>query len=153
MINNRKENNYFRNHDVISGFSSVADAKPSMAESNNDLTANREKSIMTVKETARFMQKSVSWVYRNSSDLGGRKLGGSLFFPSKEDLYERLFSKRERGQVRFRVPERKVHQCVAKNKNRSQTGRGKEKRGVEKPEIGSSGANRHGLLGPRESSA
>ena len=67
MINNRKENNYFRNHDVISGFSSVADAKPSMSESNNDLTANSEKSIMTVKETARFLRKSVSWVYKNSS--------------------------------------------------------------------------------------
>ena len=160
MINNRKEQNYFRNQDVISGFSSVADefvasadAKPSMSDSNNGLTANSEKSIMTVEETARFMQKSVSWVYKNSADLGGRKLGGSLFFPSKEDLYERLFNKRERGQVRFRVPERKVHQCVAKNKNRSQTGRGKKTRGVEKPETGPRGANRHGLLGPCESSA
>ena len=98
MINNRKEQNYFRNQDVISDFSSVADefvasadAKPSMSDSNNGLTANSEKSIMTVEETARFMRKSVSWVYKNSADLGGRKLGGSLFFPSKEDLYERLF--------------------------------------------------------------
>jgi hypothetical protein len=160
VINNRKEQNYFRNQDVISGFSLVADefvasadAKPSMSDSNNGLTTKSEKSIMNVEETARFMRMSVSWVYKNSADLGGRKLGGSLFFPSKEDLYERLFSKRDGGQVRFRVPEKKVHQCVAQNKNRSKTGRSKKTRGVEKPKAGSREANRHGLLGPCESSA
>ena len=160
MIDNRKEKKYLKNQDVISDFSlaadefiASADVPASVSESNNGLTANSEKSIMTVEDTALFMRKSVSWVYKNSADLGGRKLGGSLFFPSKEDLYERLFNKRERSQVRFRVPERKVHQCVAKNKNRSQTGRGKKTRGVEKPKTGSGGTNRHGLLGPCESSA
>lgn len=49
--------------------------------------------IQTVEEVAQFFQKSPSWVYRNWKKLGGKKLGGSLFFPSKEDIYERLLFK------------------------------------------------------------
>jgi hypothetical protein len=50
---------------------------------------------MTPEETALFLLKSISWVYKNWQELDGRKLGGSLFFPRKEDLYERLFCKRQ----------------------------------------------------------
>lgn len=60
-----------------------------------------EKHIMTPEETAQYLRKSLSWVYKNSALLGGRKLGGSLFFPAKEDLYERIFEKRERVEVRL----------------------------------------------------
>ena len=52
-----------------------------------------EKSILTPEEIAQYLRKSLSWVYKNWQVLGGVKLGGSLFFPSKEDLYERLFGK------------------------------------------------------------
>jgi len=45
--------------------------------------------IMTPEEVAQFLHKSPSWVYKNWQLLGGVKLRGSLFFPSK-------------GKVRFR---------------------------------------------------
>ena len=62
---------------------------------SKQLDTRSETGIMTVEETARFFQKSLSWVYKNWKELGGRKLGGSLFFPSKEDLYELVFCKVE----------------------------------------------------------
>ena len=49
--------------------------------------------IMTPKEVAVYLRRSESWVYKNWRILGGRKLKGSLFFPTKGDLYERLFGK------------------------------------------------------------
>ncbi|MGA1864979.1 MAG: hypothetical protein ACMUHX_07950 [bacterium] len=49
--------------------------------------------IMTPEEAAKFLHKSVSRVYKHWQELGGRKLGGSLFLPEKEDLHELLFSK------------------------------------------------------------
>ena len=64
--------------------------------------------IMTPKEAAEYLQKSVSWVYKNWEMLGGRKLKGSIFFPSKEDLYERLFGKREGMEIRFHPGRGKV---------------------------------------------
>ena len=39
--------------------------------------------ILTVEEVALYLRKSTSWVYKNWQALGGRKLRGSLFFPSK----------------------------------------------------------------------
>ena len=47
--------------------------------------------IMTPEEVALYLRKSLSWVYKNWQELGARKLGGSLFFPNKEDLYGHLF--------------------------------------------------------------
>jgi len=110
-----------------------------------------DRRVMSVKEVAQFMQKSVSWVYKNADDLGGRKLGGSLIFPSKEDLYDYLFYQKKGLAVRVRDERRTVHQSLVQNKDRSQTGRGKKTRGVEEPETGSRDANRHGLLRPCES--
>ena len=57
--------------------------------------------IQTPEEVALFFQKSLSWVYKNWKELGGVKLGGSLFFPRKEDLYERLFSERQGLEIRL----------------------------------------------------
>ena len=51
--------------------------------------------IMTVEEVAQFLHMSPSWVYKNWQLLGGVKLRGSLFFPRKENLYERIFHKGE----------------------------------------------------------
>jgi hypothetical protein len=59
------------------------------------------KNILTPEETAQYLKKSVSWVYKNAEILGGRKLGGSLFFPAKEDLYEFIFCKRKGVEVRL----------------------------------------------------
>ena len=36
-----------------------------------------EKNILTLEETAQYLRKSTSWVYKNWKILGGRKLGGS----------------------------------------------------------------------------
>jgi len=55
---------------------------------------------MTPEEVARFLKKSASWVYKHWQELGGVKLGGSLFFPHKEDLYERIFRQGQRVPVR-----------------------------------------------------
>ncbi len=65
--------------------------------------------IMTPEEVAQFLRKSLSWVYKNWGKLGGVKLGGSLFFPNKEDFYERLFNKGQRVAVRLHPGEATVH--------------------------------------------
>ncbi len=57
--------------------------------------------IMIPEEVAQFLRKSPSWVYKNWGQLGGVKLGGSLFFPNMEDLYEHLFNKGQRVAVRL----------------------------------------------------
>ena len=38
--------------------------------------------IMTVEEVSQLFAKSESWVYKHWRELGGVKLGGSLFFPN-----------------------------------------------------------------------
>ena len=62
---------------------------------NKAIDNGPEADILTPEEVAQFFRKSPSWVYKNWKELGGRKLGGSLLFPKKEDLYERLFHQRE----------------------------------------------------------
>jgi len=57
--------------------------------------------IMTPEEVALFLRKSPSWVYKHARELGARKLGGSLFFPNKEDLYELLFRQGQRMENRL----------------------------------------------------
>ncbi len=42
---------------------------------------------MTVEEVAQFLHMSPSWVYKHSTEPGGVKLGGSIFFPNNEDPY------------------------------------------------------------------
>ena len=56
---------------------------------------DQDKNILSPEEVAQYLRKSLSWVYKNAGLLGARKLGGSLFFPAKEDLYERLFCQRK----------------------------------------------------------
>ena len=66
-------------------------------ETNLDLNVDNASkgAIMTPEDVARFLKKSLSWVYKHWQELGGVKLGGSLLFPSKEDLYVSLFGKRQ----------------------------------------------------------
>ena len=153
---NRKEKNHHEKQEVTSNFSLVADKSRSPAEMtlsapnwNDGLTANSKKSIMTVEEVAQFMGKSASWVYKNSHALGGRKLGGSLFFPSKEDLYDNLFCEREREGVEVRLHPQgdQVYGNLVRNKKSGQTGRGRKTKGGVKSQAVDRDANRHGLFG------
>jgi len=103
--------------------------------------------IMTIEEVAQYFRKSPSWVYKNWKILGGKKLGGSLMFPAKEDLYERIFDKRERVEVRLHTEGNQVHEHLVRNKERGFEGRGRKKGGNHKSETENDSANRHGLLG------
>jgi hypothetical protein len=108
----------------------------------------REKRILSVEETAQYLRKSISWVYKNADKLGGRKLGGSLFFPSKEDLYERIFIERKGVEVRLHPPREQAHGSLVQNQTGSKTSRSKTKGGGEKPKTETGDPNRHGLFRP-----
>ena len=102
--------------------------------------------IMTPEEVALYLKKSLSWVYKNSEILGARKLRGSLFFPGKEILYELIFGKGERLEVRLYPKRNQTHRELVQEKNRGQTGGGQKKGGDIKPETDRGDQNRHGLL-------
>ena len=103
--------------------------------------------IMATEEVAQFLHKSVSWVYKNRQLLGGRKLRGSLLFPAKEDLYERLFHKGEGVEVRLHPEGNQVHGNLVPDQKRSNNSRIREKKGGEKPATTDTDPNRHGILG------
>jgi hypothetical protein len=106
--------------------------------------------ILTPEEVAEYLQKSTSWVYKNQKLLGGRKLGGSLFFPAKEDLYERLFYQGKGMALRVHRKRSQVHKGLVQNKNRGETSPSIKKGGDKEPKTTRSGRedpNRHGLLG------
>ena len=90
--------------------------------------------ILTPEEVAFYLRKSTSWVYKHWQELGGRKLGGSLFFPGKEDLYERLFCQRKGVEVRLHPERDPAHGGLVQNQKRGPKGRIKTKRGDSKPE-------------------
>jgi hypothetical protein len=106
--------------------------------------------IMTPEEAAEFLHKSVSWVYKYWQELGGRKLGGSLFLPGKEDLHELLFSKGKGVEIRLHSERNPAHKCLVQDKSGSQTGRSKKKGGDTASETISTDPNRHGLFGTGE---
>ena len=97
-----------------------------MSESQTNITTNY--GFQNVKEVAQFCGMSTSWVYKNQKDLGVRKLGGSLFFPKKGELYERLFERRKGMEIRLQDEQGALHRSVFQNKDRCQTGRSKKKR-------------------------
>ena len=84
--------------------------------------------IMCVDEVAHFLHKSPSWVYKNWQELGGVKLGGSLFFPSKEELYERLFKEKQGVEIRLHPTGDQVHKSLVQNQEGGRQGR-KQKAG------------------------
>ena len=108
------------------------------------------KNILTPEETAKYLKKSVSWVYKHAEELGGRKLGGSLFFPAEEDLYEFIFCKRKGVEVRLHPERKTVHKDLVQNQKGGQAGRSQAKGGNTKPgtyDDHRPDPNRHGLLG------
>jgi glycerate kinase len=106
------------------------------------------KEIMTPEEVAQYLKKSVSWVYKNWRVLGGVKLMGSIFFPRKEEIYERIFQKRQGVEVRLHPKQAEVHGSMVQHKTTGKGGRGKKTGRVEEP-AGNNGsgedANRHNL--------
>jgi hypothetical protein len=115
-----------------------------MASSGIDV--NHQHEIMTLEEVAQFIRKSKSWVYKNWRSLGGRKLGGSLIFPGKENLYERLFGKGQGMEVRLHPAKKETCVSLFQNQVRGQTGIGHKKGGTEKSTTGGGDHNRHGLI-------
>ena len=109
--------------------------------------------IMTPEEVAQYLRKSQSWVYKHWQVLGGVKLGGSILFPSKEELHERIFGKRE-VEVRLHPPGDQAHRGLVQNQKGSKGSGGKKKGRVEEP-AGAGGEteeagdepDRHGILG------
>ncbi len=108
---------------------------------------NLQNDIMTPEEVAQFLHKSPSWVYKNWQLLGGVKLRGSLFFPSKEDLYERLFYKRQGLEIRLHAKRSQTHSSRIQNQNQGQTGHSGKKKGGARTAEGNSNSNRHVILG------
>jgi len=103
--------------------------------------------ILTPEEVAEFLQKSVSWVYKHRQELGGRKLGGSVFFPSKEDLYECIFDKKRKVAVQLHHERPEVQQGRIFNQKGGKKSRSKTEGRVGEPTYSDRDANRHGLLG------
>ena len=115
-----------------------------MTESVTNTT--EEYVILTPEEVAQYLRKSSSWVYKNQKVLGGRKLGGSVFFPRKEELYERIFCERERMEVRLHPDPKQVHKNRIQNQGKSQKSRSKKK-GGNKQSKNRGDPNRHNLFG------
>ena len=111
-----------------------------------DIDINSRPDIMSVEEAAEYLRKSTSWVYKNWKMLGGRKLGGSLIFPSKEDLYESIFQKRKGVEVRLHPEGNQAHKNLVQNKKRSKKSRSRKKEGGVKASTTESEQNRHGLI-------
>ena len=107
---------------------------------------NSNNDIMTPEEVAQYLRKSVSWVYKNWQRLGARKLGGSLFFPSKEELYERLFHQGKGMEVRIHPERNQAYPSLVQNKGRGQKGAGTKKGGNNQSGTGRDYSDRHNLL-------
>lgn len=103
--------------------------------------------ILTPEEVAEFLQKSVSWVYKHRQELGGRKLGGAVFFPSKEDLYEYIFNSKRQMAVQLQRERSEVQQIRIQNQKGGKARRGENAERAGEPSSNSGGSNRHGLLG------
>jgi len=109
--------------------------------------------IMRVKDVAKFLKRSPSWVYKNFDKLGGVKIGGSVLFPSRKEIYERLFKPPEE-MVRVLLPVQKtaLHRGrIQEEKGCPGSGSREEKRTKKSKE--KTRGNRHGLLDLAQSSS
>jgi len=120
--------------------------------STSDIDTISEPEIMTVEEVAQYLRKSTSWVYKNWQALGGRKLGGSLFFGTKGELHEHLFGEWKGLEIRLQPGGNQTHEGLVQTKTGRPKSGHRKKKGTKKSGTVSSDANRHGLLGPCESS-
>ncbi|WP_240910243.1 hypothetical protein [Desulfopila sp. IMCC35008] len=97
--------------------------------------------LLKAADIAKIFNQSLSWVSKNHKKLGGIKIGGRMFFPPQEKLYERLFCGEKGVAVRFHAEGREVHQSMVPNQARSQQSGTAKKIRVEQADL-----NRHGLL-------
>jgi len=111
------------------------------------IDSTTEHDILTPGDVARYLRKSASWVYKNWQVLGGRKLGGSLFFPKKEELYEHIFTDREAVEVRLHPERTTTHTVRIQDKARGPKGRGEKKGGDFTTTTEGGDPNRHRILG------
>ena len=115
--------------------------KPTIIDSQNQCE------IMSPEEVSRFLRKSTSWVYKNWKELGGRKLGGSLFFPGKENLYEYIFNQGHGMEIRLHPQRDTAVKSRIQDQDIGKKSRGKKKGGTGKTKEGNEDQNRHGLFG------
>jgi hypothetical protein len=109
------------------------DPEREQSSMSNTIDTEFEHDILTPEETARYLRKSTSWVYKHWQELGGRKLGGSLFFPRKEDLYEHLFSKGKGVEVRLHPGGNQAHQGLVQTKTDAQKAASQKKEEIKNP--------------------
>ena len=112
-----------------------------------NLDNNNRKSIMTIQEVAQFLHKSESWVYKHWRELGGKKLGGSLFFKGKEDLYDCLFCKQEGMEIRLHSQGDQTHGNLVRNKTEGKKSGSRKEGKTKQSATVATDANRHNLLG------
>lgn len=109
-----------------------------------------DNTVMSPEDVAEFLKKSVSWVYKNRQELGGVKVKGSVFFPAKELIYDRIFQTREGIPVRHNGKETTVQQQLVPNQKGGKTGRSRTKGRAKESGSGVTDRfgdpNRHNLL-------
>jgi hypothetical protein len=92
-------------------------------------------------DIAKMFNQSLAWVSKNYKKLGGVKIGGRMFFPPREQLYERIFCGEEGMALRLYDEGREIHSSMVQNQERGQRGRRSKKTEIEQADI-----NRHGLF-------
>lgn len=114
----------------------------------HEIEKKSQTDIMTPRDTARFLKRHITWVYRHREELGGIKIGGALFFPCKEELYERLFRQKPGMAVQFLPSQDPVSSTsIIPHQARGSKGRGKEKGGHrERKNNSTEGTDRYGLF-------
>ncbi len=99
-------------------------------------------------DVARIFGQSLSWISKNHKKLGGVKIGGRMFFPPKEVLYERLFCREKGLAIRLHDEGREIHTSVVQDQERGQGIRTKKAKRIEQTNF-----NRHGLFTVGESTS
>ena len=132
---------------LLRDVTNVMSIKAGASMMQTDVDTLPQSGIMNPDEVAQFFQKSTSWVYKNRKILGGVKLGGSLFFPSKEDLYERIFNKKQGMEVRLHPEGDSAHRGRVQDQKRCPQGRSTKKGGGKQSAACIGTADRHNLLG------
>jgi hypothetical protein len=79
--------------------------------------------------------------------LGGRKLGVSLIFPAKEDLYGRLFQKRQGVEIRLHPERPALHKCWFKTKVKAKQAEAKKREELENSPPAVETPTDNGILG------
>ncbi len=118
-----------------------------LLENNFNKSEAHVKKATSVKDIAEMLPVSESWVYKNLDKLGGVKIGGAVFLPSKEEVYERLFQQKEEVvRVPVSIQKEKIHRSGIRKKERcSCSGVRKKKRSKATNNTSRTGENRHGL--------